>query len=134
MTQMGDVGGGPPPADGLSTSERADLERLRGDVDQLRGEVEQLHASTHGRAARFGRWSAATVMVVIAALIFGASVVAVYVRSQLLDTNRYVATVAPLARDPAVQDAITNRLTNEFMTKLDVQGLVQQLATGLEQK
>jgi hypothetical protein len=134
MTRMGDVVGGPPPADGLSTSERAELERLRGDVDQLWGEVRQLHARTDGRAARFGRWTAATVMVVIAALLFGVSVVAVYVRSQLLNTDRYVSMVAPLARDPAVQDAITNRLTDEFMTKLDIQSLVQQLATGLEQR
>jgi hypothetical protein len=127
MTHMGDVGGGPPPADGLSTSDRAELERLRV-------EVAQLEAKTHGRAARAGRWSVATVIVVIAALLFGASVVAVYVRTQLLDTDRYVETVAPLARDPAVQAAITNRLTDEFMNQLDVSGLVQQLATALEQK
>lgn len=93
MTHMGDVGGGPPPADGLSTSERAELERLQVEVGQLQ-------ARTHGRAARAGRWSGATVMVVVAALLFGLSVVAVYVRTQLLDTDRYVATVAPLARDP----------------------------------
>ena len=128
MGRMGDVGGGPPPDHGgLSTSERTELE-------QLRVEVVDLRRKTHGRAARFGRWSAATVMVVIAALLFGTSVVAVYLKTQLLDTDKYVETVAPLARDPAVQDAITNRLTDEFMTKLDVAGLVQQLATGLEQR
>jgi hypothetical protein len=132
---MGDVGGGPPPDDELSTSDRAELERLRGELEGLRVEVADLEGRTHGHAAaRFGRWSAATVMVVVAALVFGVSVVAVYVRGQLLNTDRYVAMVAPLARDPAVQAAITNRLTDEFMTKLDVQGLVQQAATDLQQK
>jgi hypothetical protein len=73
-------------------------------------------------------------MVVAAAVLWAAAVVAVYVHAELLNTDRYVATVAPLARDPAVQDAITTRLTDEFMTKLDVQGLVQQLTTAIEQK
>jgi hypothetical protein len=127
MVDMGDVGGGPPPADGLSTSERAELE-------QLRMEVAHLRERPRARAARAGRWTGAVALVVVAALLFGLSVVAVYVRSELLNTDRYVATVAPLARDPSVQDAITNRLTDEFMTQLDVAGLVQQLTTALEQR
>ena len=73
-------------------------------------------------------------LLVIAALLFSASVVAVFVRTQLLNTDRYVETVAPLARDPAVQDAITNRLTDEFMTRLDIAGLTQQLVTALEER
>ena len=127
MTNMGDVGGGPPPADGLSTSERAELDRLRA-------EVTRLNMRPRTRAARAGRWTGSVAMVVVAALLWAAAVVAVYVHAELLNTDRYVATVAPLARDPAVQDAITNRLTDEFMTKLDVQGLVQQLTTALEQR
>jgi hypothetical protein len=127
MIRMGDVGGGPPPADGLSTSERAELERLRA-------EVVRLNMRPRARAARAGRWTGSVVMVVVAALLWTAAVVAVYVHAELLNTDRYVATVAPLARDPAVQDAITTRLTDEFMTQLDVQGLVQQLTTALEQK
>jgi hypothetical protein len=104
--------------DELSTSERAELEKLR--------------SQTQGRGVRGWRWVGAVALFVVASLLFMTSVVAVYVRSQVLDTDRYVETVAPLARDPAVQDAITNRLTDEFMTKLDIAGLTQQLADALK--
>jgi hypothetical protein len=104
--------------DGLSTSERAELESLR--------------RQAQGRGTRGWRWVGAVALVVIASLLFMTSVVAVFVRTQLLDTDRYVETVAPLARDPAVQDAITNRLTDEFMTKLDIAGLTKQLADALK--
>ena len=113
--------------DGLSTSEREELERLRAEVATMR-------QRSSGRAGRSARWVGAVVLLVVAALLFSASTVAVFVRTQLLDTNRYVETVAPLARDPAVQDAITNRLTDEFMTKVDVAGLTQQLVAALQER
>jgi hypothetical protein len=136
MTTMGDVGDGPPTdgaptegpfTEGLSTSERIELERLRA-------EVARLNTRPRARAARAGRWTGSVALVVVAALLWAAAVVAVYVHAELLNTDRYVETVAPLARDPSVQDAITNRLTDEIMTQLDVQGLVQQLTTNLEQR
>jgi hypothetical protein len=104
--------------DELSTSERAELDKLR--------------RQAQGRGVRGWRWVGAVALFVVASLLFMTSVVAVYVRSQVLNTDRYVETVAPLARDPAVQDAITNRLTDEFMTKLDIAGLTQQLADALK--
>ena len=113
--------------DGLSTSERAELERLRAEVATLR-------RRTGGRAGRSARWVGSVALLVIAALLFSASVVAIFVRTQLLDTDRYVETVAPLARNPIVQDAIADRLTDEFMTKLDIAGLTQELATALQDR
>ena len=38
------------------------------------------------------------------------SVVAIWLRVTLLDTDRYVKTVAPIAAEPAVQQAVANRL------------------------
>jgi hypothetical protein len=111
--------------DGLSTSERAELEALRA-------EVAGTHTGRKGQAARGGRWVGAVALFVVSAVLFSASVIAVFVRSQLLNTNRYVETVSPLARDPAIQDAVTNRLTDEFMTRLDIAGLTQQLANDLK--
>jgi hypothetical protein len=111
----------------LSTSERAELERLRAEVVTLR-------RRTSGRAGRAWRWVGSTVLLVLAALLFSVSTLAIFVRTQLLDTDRYVETVAPLARDPVVQDAIANRVTDEFMVKLDIAGLTQQLVTALEER
>ncbi|HEY9370497.1 hypothetical protein [Streptomyces sp.] len=42
------------------------------------------------------------------------------------DTDRYVATVAPLASDPDVQAAVTSRVTSEVLSHIDVQAVVDR--------
>ncbi len=70
-------------------------------------------------------------MLFLAAVLGGVAVIAGYVRSQVLDTETYVATVAPLATDPAVQDALAQRLANVIVTRADLAGIANQLATRL---
>ncbi len=70
-------------------------------------------------------------MLFLAAVLGGVAVVAGYVRSQVLDTDTYVATVAPLATDPAVQDALAQRLANVIVTRADLAGIVNGLASRL---
>lgn len=79
-------------------------------------------------AAKTLRWSGAVVLFVVAALLVTVSLVARYARAELLDTNTYVATVEPLASDPDVQTAVTNRVTTELVDAIDVPQLAQQLA------
>jgi hypothetical protein len=117
----------------LGPDERAQLDQLRDEVARLRENQSQSDASPtvamparSGRWARGGRWSAVTVLVVIIALLAPVTVLARYVRAQLLDTDRYVATVSPLASDPVVQDALAARITDTIFSYLDVQGLAQQ--------
>ncbi|MBB5871823.1 hypothetical protein F4553_005202 [Allocatelliglobosispora scoriae] len=81
---------------------------------------------------RFLRWTGAVVLLVVAAVLVGASLTARFAESELLDTDAYVATVAPLASDPAVQAAVTDRVTDEVVRRLDVPGLVQQLADSVD--
>jgi hypothetical protein len=110
----------------LSPSEREELARLRrAAADAQAG---------GGGAARGLRWTAAVVLLVVSAMLGAVSVVAGYVRGQLLNTDRYVETVAPLVRDPAVQDAIAARLTDVIVTELNLTRLTQQLADALEQR
>jgi hypothetical protein len=52
------------------------------------------------------------IALVLAALLAILSVVAVWTRNQVLDTDRYVETVAPLAREPSIQDVLIDRLTD----------------------
>lgn len=109
----------------LSERERAELHRLRAEVARLR--------ASPGRrgAGRSARWSLASALVVLSVVVWMAAVVGVFARTELLDTDRYVETVAPLARDPAVQQAVANRLTDELVTRLELEGLVQQLIDAL---
>lgn len=109
----------------LSPSEREELARLR---------QEAAAAKPQGGGGHGLRWTAAVVLLVVSALLGAVSVVAGFVRGQLLNTDRYVETVAPLVRDPAVQDAIAARLTEVIVTELNLTRLTQQLADALEQR
>src|SRR5437867_12904818 len=87
----------------LAPDERAELERLRAEVAELR----------QGRPSRprhIWRWSLAILLIVLGSLLAPLAVTAVWVNSQVSDTDRYVATLAPLPRDPALQRAVTDRV------------------------
>jgi hypothetical protein len=62
------------------------------------------------------------------------SVLAVWTANQVSDTGRYVANVAPLIKDPAIQNALTDKLTTEIVTRINVKGLTDQAAAELSQK
>ncbi|MEU3077238.1 hypothetical protein [Streptomyces laurentii] len=74
------------------------------------------------------RTSGSVVLIVISSLLALLAVVAVWTDSIVGDTDRYVATVAPLASDPDVQAAVTSRVTSEVLSHIDVKALVGQLS------
>lgn len=104
----------------LSPDERAELERLRREN------------APHARTTRGLRWTGATALLLVAAVLGGLAVVAVYLRSEVLDTSTFVDTVAPLDNDPAVRSAIAHRVTDEIIVRSDVKGLATDLANRLE--
>jgi hypothetical protein len=121
---------------GLTEHERADLERLRSEVATLR-------AQAQGRGAQPGRPAAgavtrqrwrtvvASLLIVVACVLAPLSVVAVWTRNQVTNTDRYVATVSPLASDPAIQAAIADQITAQVFRYIDVQGLTTQAVDAL---
>jgi hypothetical protein len=111
-------------AGSLAPDERAELERLRAEVTALRQRPPR-------RPRHFWRWSLATVLLVLGSVLAPLAVTAVWVNSQVSDTDRYVATVAPLARDPALQRAVTDRITTEVFNRIDIVGLTNQAADAL---
>jgi hypothetical protein len=62
------------------------------------------------------------------------SAVAVWTRNQVTNTDRYVATVTPLAGDPAIQNAITDQITTQVFNYIDVQGLTNQAIDVLAER
>jgi hypothetical protein len=122
----------------LTEDERAELQSLRAQVAELREQVSRVDSDDTGtppvRPARRRTWPRTTVgyvLIALAALLAPLSVVAVWARSQVSDTERYVQTVAPLASDPAVQAAVTTNITNVIFQYLDVRGLTQQAVDAL---
>ncbi|WAP58447.1 hypothetical protein [Streptomyces sp. S465] len=105
---------GPPP---LSGGERQEYERLRGAA-----------AVRHRRLRHAG----ACVLLVLAVLLSPLAVVAIWLHEEITDPHRYVQTVAPIARNPSVQTAVTNRLTKRVVDQVDVPAIAAQLARNLD--
>jgi len=106
----------------LSESERAELERLRATVAE------------RGRLRNRARAVLAAVLVTVACVLAPVAVVAVWTSNQVSSTDRYVRTVAPLASDPAIQNAVANRATDVIMRQLNLQQLLPQVVTALEKR
>ena len=123
----------------LREDERAELERLRAEVAALRAQQGQPAVSggegAAGGAGRAGRqrWRTlvAVVLIVLGCVLAPLSVVAIWTRNQVTNTDRYVATVTPLAADPAVQQAITDQITAQVFTYIDIQALTTQAVDAL---
>lgn len=126
-------------ADSPSADEKAELERLRAEVALLRTQPVPPDAASGGAGTRRRhrpgwRGPVATLCIVLACILAPVSVLAVWTANQVSDTNRYVENVAPLIHEPAVQSALTDRITNEINSRIHVQALTIQAATALKDK
>ncbi|OOQ49694.1 hypothetical protein AFM16_22140 [Streptomyces antibioticus] len=90
---------------------------------------EPVHEPRH-RLRSFG----SALLIILASLLALLSVVAVWTNSIVRDTDRYVATVAPLASDPDVQQAVTRRVTDAVVQRIDVDGLVGELSDAAAER
>src|SRR5215218_361382 len=125
--------------DALTGDERAELVRLRAEVAALRVQVRQPEAAAGGGVtgpAVRQRWRTviATLLIVLGCVLAPLAGVAVWARNQVTNTDRYVATVAPLASDPAIQNAIADQITAQVFTYVDVKGLTGQAVDALTQR
>ena len=116
------------------------LEELRAEVEQLRAQPVPPNGASGGAAGAGGRrrpgWRGpvATLCIVLGCILAPVSVLAVWTANQVSDTSRYVENVAPLIHDPAVQSALTDKITTEINSRLDVQARTNQAAAALQSK
>ena len=82
------------------------------------------------------RWRSvvATLLIVIACILAPLAGVAVWSKNLITNTDRYVTTVAPLARDPAIQAAVADKITAEIFARLDVTGITNQAVDALAER
>ena len=80
------------------------------------------------------RTPVAVLLIVAGCVLAPVSVLAVWSANQVSDTSRYVANVAPLIKDPAIQNALTDKLTSQIVTQIDVKGRTDQAAAELSQR
>ncbi len=84
--------------------------------------------STVAQSARSGRWRApvARLLTVVGVLLVTVSVAANFVERQALDTDEFKTTAQQLIDDPAIQNQIATRLTDELFAAVDVQAELEQ--------
>ncbi|MFD3460552.1 hypothetical protein ACFWVM_12620 [Nocardia fluminea] len=70
---------------------------------------------------------AVTLLVCATGLFTLTGVVAGFLRAEVLDTDHYVDTVAPLAQDPVIQTGVVDGLTRAVMARVDVEEAVSEL-------
>ncbi|WP_395690392.1 hypothetical protein [Nocardioides sp.] len=112
------------------TTELAEVEALKAEVARLRAEMP---ADAPAAPERTGWWRSVlvTLLVIVIAVLTPLGVVARWAHNEVADTDRYVQSVAPLASDPAVQAAMTNRITDEIVSRLQVQAVTDQAVQAL---
>jgi hypothetical protein len=78
---------------------------------------------------RLPRWRRALVaiLVILSVLLVPLAGLSVWVRNLVLDTDRYVDTVAPLAENEVITNQIANRLTDRLFAEVDVQQEAQEV-------
>ncbi|MER5613848.1 hypothetical protein [Streptomyces sp. NPDC002215] len=101
--------------------ESAELEELRARVAVLEDRAPARHRP---RARSF----LAVLLVLVAAVLTPLSIVSSWAKNQIGDTDNYVAMMAPLASDPDVQAAVTDRVTGAVMQHLDVKALLSEVS------
>jgi len=130
---LSDTGGGPEPEAGgpeLSQDEQAEIDRLRAEVDELRRKQDR-----QARRRR-GGWRApvSVILIVLGCVLAPVSVLGVWSANQVSDTSRYIANIEPLVHDPAIQNALTDKITIQITSRLNVTGVTNQAADLLTSK
>jgi len=114
----------------IGQDDHAELERLRTEVEELRQKE-----STQKRRRRVSwRTPVSALLIVIGCILAPLSVVGVWTANQVSDTNRYVQNIEPLIHNPAIQNALTDKVTTAIVSRLDVTARTNQAADLLNSK
>lgn len=111
---------------------RERIERLEAENAALKEEVSPAAApAAHGKRTAWGWTLLSTVLIVIGALLAPVAIVGSWVNLTLTDTDRFVATYAPLADDPNVQRFITTEVVSAVNEQVDIPTLTSDVIDGI---
>jgi hypothetical protein len=104
----------------------AEVDRLRQENERLQAEVADDVEARDVRRTRRRRSFTAVALLIVGSLLLPVSVLTIWTRNMLLDTDRYVQTVEPLASDPTIQSALSSRISAQVSELLDVKSLAEE--------
>lgn len=99
----------------------SDSDHLRGAPGGSEGATAAGSVQKSGRLRAVSSW----IVLVLACVLALLSVVAVYARNEVLNTDTFVATVGPLARTPAIQQEVAQKVSTELTQGINLQGRIQ---------
>ena len=108
-------------------------EDLRARVAALEAENSALRSTSAAAGAppRRSRAVLAFALILVGVLLAPVAVVTSWARWTLTDTDRFVATYAPLSRSPEVRAYVVDQTMQAVDAQVDIDGLTQQLMDGL---
>jgi hypothetical protein len=130
----------------------SDEEALQAQVDAQQARIAELEAEIaaqgegghgngdgdgdgkSGRHRRHGHRVLVILLLVLGMVLTPITLVALFVKTEVTDTSRYVQNVKPLSADPAIQAFVANDVTNRLFAQVNVKSYVQEaLPTRAEQ-
>lgn len=122
-------------------NDQLELTALRARIAELESENQQLRQSqpsdpasgTTARRRPRGLSILSAILIVVSVIVAPVAVLGTWARAQLVDTDRFAATFAPLAQEAAVQDLLTDQVMVAIDENLDIDGLVAGVFDGLGQ-
>lgn len=118
------------PADQDDTAALDDAAELRERIARLEADNEALAVGRTERPGRTRTIVSAT-LIVVGLVLAPVAVLGSWVRAELVDTDRFVQTLAPLAAEESVQDFITDRTTTVIDENLNLTGVVGDMFAGI---
>lgn len=119
----------------MSDTEDVDTAVLAARIRELESENARLAAETAPGSERpsSGRWRAivSALCIVIAAILVPVSIVTAWARVQLVEEDAFVATLAPLVDDPAVQALVIDETMDAITAQVDFHQLTSDVFTGI---
>jgi hypothetical protein len=98
------------------------------EVTRLKEEVVRLEAKLDRRARRraYARRFGLAFLLVLGCGLVAMSLIAAYVRATVVDSDRYVQTMAPIADSPAVQAAVADKLDGAITSRVEFDALLRE--------
>ena len=78
-----------------------------------------------------GRAWLSAIALILAVALTPAAIITHWATSEVTNTQRFVSTLAPLAKNPAVQETIITEVTTIVDEQVDIKGVTESLFTGL---
>jgi hypothetical protein len=123
--EPGDASSAPTEEHPVATTPAGEVARLAAERDVLAARVAALETKVDHRGRL--RRTAVGVLVVLTVISLMASTLATWTKRNVLETDRWMEHVGPLAEDPAVQAVITARITARIMDVVDPQALFEEV-------